>query len=761
VNAPPSTAARSALREQLTDRFGFDAPDNRLRPPPARPGLLRRAELTSRLTATEGVVVVTAPAGYGKTSLLSDWVRTDPRPTVWMSLDAADNDPVVQLTGLALALDAVEPIDPAVLWPLLTAAPSVPTVALPRFGRMLASRRTPIVLVLDDIHELVSREALDALGVVITELPPGSTVALSGRAMPALPLGRLRVKRGLLEVAMNDLALDVDDAVRLYRSLEMDLPLDDVRLLVERTEGWPTGLYLAALSLRNQADPHRAVVEFRGDHRLVVDYLMDELMAGLDPDVASFLLDGSCLQRLSGPLCDAVLDRSGSAVLLEDLARQNLLVLPLDQRGHWYRFHRLLHDMLEAELVRRDARRAVRLHRLASEWFEANADADLAIHHATRAGDTARAEGLVVGSYSSYAASGRHATIERWLGLFTEEQLSTTPFLVALATYSRIPAADGPGALHWLARAELTIGDADPDEPGMTPAALVAMLRSLIRPQPAQDMLDDALHGYRRFPPGDWHANACMLVGAAEMMLGDDERALAVLQEAAAEATASSTHAILVMSLALMAMLEVERGRWDEATMLGRRARQVLREHDLDVVPSLFLVTAVSSLVEARAGRTKEAEADHVISCRHLTGYLQIAPWANLEARVALARADLLLGDRVGARTLLDEADRFLFQVPDAAYAKEQLAAVRRMLDERPEGDGWGPSSLTTAELRVLRYLTTHLTMAEIAERLYVSRNTVKTQAIAIYRKLGTASRSGAVEVAREAGLLDDVFQGA
>ena len=756
----PPVPPRSALREQLAGRPGFDAPEGRLGPPRPRAGFLPRLELTSRLTAAEGLVVVTAPAGYGKTALLAEWVRVDPRPAVWMSLGAEDNDPVVHLTALALALDEIEPIDPSVLSPLWSSAGSVPTVTLPRFGQMLAARRVPVVVVLDDVHELVTRDALDALAVVITHLPRGSTLALSGRTMPSLPFGRLRVKRGLVEVAMSDLALGVAEAASLCRSLEVELPSEDVGRLVERTEGWPAGLYLAALSLRNQPDRHRAVLEFGGDHRLVVDYLMDELMGDIDPDVSSFLLGASCFERLSGPLCDDVLARTGSALLLEELARQNLLVIPLDPRGQWYRFHNLLRDMLQAELTRREADRPAVLHRKASEWFEANGDPDAAIHHAVRAGDVARAEGLVVRSYGSYAANGRHATIQRWLGLFTEDQLSTTPFLVALATYSRIPAGDGAGATHWLARAERAVGAADPDQTGLTAAAMVAMLRALIRPQPARDMAEDALHGYRHFPPGDWHANCCLLLGAAELLLGDEERARTILDEGAAEATASSAHAVLAVCLALRAILEVEHGRWGEATALGRRGRAVLSEHGLDVVPSLFLVTAVSTLIEARAGRFAEAEADRLICCRHLTGYLHIAPWANLEARIVLARADVLLGDRVGARTLLDEGERFLLDVPDAAHAKEQLAAVRRLLDERPEGDRWGPSSLTTAELRVLRYLPTHLTMAEIAERLYVSRNTVKTQAIAIYRKLGTASRSGAVEIARDAGLFDDVFAG-
>jgi LuxR family maltose regulon positive regulatory protein len=730
-----------------------------MHPPPPRPGLLSRARLIARLAAADGLVVVTAPAGYGKTAVLNEWTRIDSRATVWVSLNREDNDPVVLLTALAAALDAVEPVEPGLLVPFRSSAPAVPTVLLPRLGRVLASRRVPILLVLDDVHELVAQDAIDALAVIIAQLPHGSTLALSGRTMPALPIGRLRVKRGVVEVGMHDLALGRDEAQRLFRSLGLDLATEEVEVLVERTEGWPAGLYLAALALGSQRDQHGAVQEFGGAHRLVVDYLMDELLAGVDPDVCTFLAGASCFDRLSGPLCDAGLERDGSARLLEELARQNLLVIPLDEHGGWYRLHHLLHDMLQADLVRRGTDRAA-IHLRASEWLEQNGDADAAIHHAMRAGAVERAEDLVVRSYAPYAASGRHATIQRWLDLFSEEQLSTTPFLVALATYSRLPAGDGAGAAHWLDRAERVIGDADPDQPGLTPAAIVAMLRGMIRPQPAQDMVEDGLHGYHNFPLGPWHANTCMVVGAGELLLGDLERARAHLAEGVAEATASSTYAVLAMCCALKAIVEIDCGRWTEATALARRGRATLAEQRLEAVPSLFLVTAVSALVEARAGRLAEAEADRLTSCRLLTGYLQVAPWANLEARLALARADVLLGDRIGARTLLDEAERFLVEVPDAAHAKEQLTSVRRLLEERAEAEAWGPSSLTTAELRVLRYLPTHLTMAEIAERLYVSRNTVKTQAIAVYRKLGTASRSGAVEIAREAGLFDDVFLG-
>ena len=754
-----SPEAETALQRKIASLGSLLAPLRKLRPPVRAAGLVSREPLIARQSrSTPTVAVIAAPGGYGKTTLAAEWAATDERPVAWLTVDATDNDPAALLTLLALAMDAVEPVDPEVVSGLWGQRPPMATSVLPRFGRMLAARQVPFVLVVDDLHLLIEVEAIDAIAVIVAEMPPGSLVILAGRSRPALRLARLRASGELVEVGMRELALTVPEAAEFMASTGLEVDTERVQELVERTEGWPAGLYLAAVSLRDHGDVEAAIASIAGDDRHVADYLRDEWIDGLDPAVATFVLGASCLDQLSAPLCDAVLRRKGSGELLESLERQNLLVIPLDRTGDWFRFHHLLAELLQDELLRREPREAVRIHAGASAWYEASGDTNRAVHHAFRAGDVARVEALIHANFGAYAAHGRHDTIGQWLALFTSEQLATKPMLTIIAAYSRLAVGDGPGASHWLSRAEQSVTDRySADARGWTPPVALAILRATVAPLTAQEMADEARFAHDHMPLGDWHSMCCLLRGAAEFMLDNDVLADELLEEGAAAAAVDAPN-VEALCLAHLAVLRLEQGSWDQAIALGRRSRTVVAEHGLEHVPNLFLAYAVSALVEAQAGRVPEAHADRHVARHQLTGYLHQIGWGNLQARIALARADLLLGDRIAARTRLAEAEWFLDRAPDAVRVKEQVADVQLSLSRTVQGESGGPSSLTTAETRVLEFLPTHLTLAEIADRLFVSRNTVKTQAIAVYRKLGTSSRGGAVKVARESGLLDDSF---
>ncbi len=746
---------QTPLRKEVATRLPFAPHEARLRPS-AHAGLVSRAGLTARLMGAVGdVVAVVAPAGYGKTTLLSSWIQADPRPGVWMSLDTAHNDPVVLLTGLALALDAVEPIDPTVLAPLWDREVGGATASLARFGRMLSSRRTAVVLVLDNVHELVAPEALDAVALVVADLPDCSTLALAGRTMPAIDVGRLRGGQ-VVRVDTNDLAFGVSETTTMYRALGLELTPADVGSLVARTEGWPSALYLAALSISRPPDKRRAVAEFGGDDWLIVDYLRDELLDDLDPDTHSFLLGASCLEELSGPLCDAVLARTGSARLLEELERRHLLVMAADDEGQSFRLHLLLRDMLRSELARHHPGHRSDLHRRASTWFEEKGDPDSAIEHAAAAGDLARAEALVCAHFVAGAGRGAHAMIGRWLTLFPAEHLAARPVLVVIAAHCRYAAGDGAGSALWLARAERLVDLDDPfdDGRGWTPHIAAAILRATIGRTTAQEMAENAAYACRHLPHGAWHSMCRLLVGAGAFMVADEDLAWEALAEGAAEA-AGRAPGIEALCLAHLAVLHAEQDEWDEATVLACRARELLSTHGLEEAPSLFLVTALSCVVEARLGHVAEAEADRRLTQRHLAGYASVSPWATVQAWIALIRSRLILGDRNTARAWLDEVERLSDQLPDAARVRQQLVELRRSVSQPTEVAGVGPAALTAAEIRVLHYLQTHLTLAEIADRLYVSRNTVKSQAIAVYRKLGAASRRVAVDAARQAGLFE------
>ena len=311
----------------------FPLLESKLAPALGRPGIVSRANLLDWLeaSAATAVVAISAPAGYGKTVLAAEWAQRDRRPFVWLSIDRHDNDPAVLLTYLAVGLDRVEPIDPGVLRALTSRGASITHTVLPPLATALSSKALPVVVVLDDVQLLHDQEGLDALAVLVDHLPQGSQLVVISRAAPLLPMARWRAEGRLAELGPGELAMDPLEAGRLLAAARVELPDGEVAELTRRTEGWPVALYLAALSIKAQ---HRtgAGVEFQGRERFLVDYLQSALLAGLSPTEVRFLTRTAVLDRLSGPLCDAVLGTTGSAEMLESLERSNLLVVPLDRQ---------------------------------------------------------------------------------------------------------------------------------------------------------------------------------------------------------------------------------------------------------------------------------------------------------------------------------------------------------------------------------------------------------------------------------------------
>ena len=339
-----------------------------------RPGTVRRSSLIQRLARGDPrpIVSVVAPAGYGKTTLLSQWAERNGQSFAWVSVDEADNDPKVLLTYVAEALDAVEPIGERVFDALASPASSVPGSVVPRLASAFSSMTSPVVLVLDDVHVLHNSECRAALSVLADHVPAGSRLALAGRAEPPLRIARLRAEGKIMEIGPGDLSLTREEASSLLRDAGLALAEDDVAELHQRTEGWPAGLYLAALYLREGGPLAGAVVSFGGDDRLVSDYMESEFLSRISRRQRVFLTRTAVLERMCGPLCDAVLELRGSAAILADLAGSNLLLVPLDRRGQWYRYHHLFRDMLLAELERLEPGLIPVLRRRAAGWYLGN-----------------------------------------------------------------------------------------------------------------------------------------------------------------------------------------------------------------------------------------------------------------------------------------------------------------------------------------------------------------------------------------------------
>ena len=390
---------------------------SKLRRPVMRPGSVRRLALLDRLRKSGSfpVISVVAPAGYGKTTLLSQWAESNGHAFTWVSLDERDNDPKVLLTYIAEALDAVEPIGERVFDALASPGSSVPGSVVPRLGSALASMTLPVALVLDDVHVLHNPECRAAMPVLAGHVPDGSQLVLAGRDAPPLPIARLRAEGRVMEIGPGDLALTLVEASSLLREAGITLGQDDMAELHRRTEGWPAGLYLAALSLREGGSVRNSVASFTGDHQLVSRYMQSEFLARLSSRQRVFLTRTAVLERMCGPLCDAVLDQPGAAATLADLARSNLLLVPLDRQGGWYRDHQLFRDMLLAELRRQEPELIPVLRRRAAGWCLRNDLPEEAMEYSIAADDVDAVAGLAARLMVRTRRQGRVATVQRWL----------------------------------------------------------------------------------------------------------------------------------------------------------------------------------------------------------------------------------------------------------------------------------------------------------------------------------------------------------
>jgi LuxR family maltose regulon positive regulatory protein len=742
--------------EDAAALVGLDAAvlDAKLRPPVRRRGLVPRRRLVARLTGARDVplALLAAPAGYGKTTLLSQWADRDGRPFAWVTLDEGDNDPARLLGAIVHALDARDPLGPEVLRGLTAPAAMAADIVVARLGRSLARSRRPCVLAVDDVHVLHDPAALDALIAVADHLPPDFQLALASRADPGAPIGRLRAYRGLVELRTAAFAMTPSEAAAMLGEAGVHLDGDDVARLVARTEGWPAGLYLAALSLRDRRADGAAVDSFDGDDRLVADYLRQEMLSALSGEALDFLVRTSVLDRLCGPLCDAVLERSGSAEILRALSRANLLLVALDSTDDWYRCHGLLAGMLRAELRRRDPGLEPALHRRAGAWYLDHDDADRAIEHAVAGHDARRAGELMLVNVPRLVP--RPPDAGHGLGDFTDREVADEPALALVAAAAQLTTGDGTTLARWTAAAARRLDGAAPEERSAELEGGVATLRSGTGADGLTAMRDAAARAHpAQRDDGPWPAICRLFEGIARQLTGDRGGARIALEDGvrAGIVTAPTIETLCLAQLALLALDEED---WDGAESLAERATAQAERCGIAEYPTEALVFALSALVRARHGRIEEATRSLRRARRLAALLVDFIPWYEAEVRLALARAALALGDVAGARALVDEAARFVGHVPEGVVLEAWLDDARARVDGAAGALGarW---SLTTAELRVLRLLPSHLSFPEIAARLYVSANTVKTHARAIYRKLRASSRAEAVAVARDAGLIE------
>ena len=723
--------------------------------PGAGAGLVERPRLISKLErAGTPVILLNAPSGYGKSVLVRQWSEIDPRPFMPVLLGAYFNDPALLLASIVEALNRIEPVEDDVLGALSSPVPGIEKIVLPRLRESLASRKKPFVLFLDEMEHIDSPDSLAVISAVGTHMPRASQLVLASRREPGLPVGSLRAHRQLTEFGVTDLTLSKAEGEVLLAGLGLSPSPKQLDVLMQRTEGWPAALYLAGMALAESPDFGSAVRRFAGDDRIVVDYIREEFLLSVSQSRLEFLRRASVMDRLSGDLCDFVLQTTGSAALLQDLSRANMLLIPLDRRDEWFRFHPLFRDMLESELRKQEPAIERELNRRASDWWAGRGDWDRAINHAITCGAVGRAGELLWLGIPEYVTRGRNQTVISWLDMLGQEAVSSDAALSLTAAATNVTRGDGVMAEHWVAVARRLLEEqgAGSGELGVFLKAGQSIIEAALARNGIQDMNERVSEAAAVLPDDNpWMSLCRLLQGVSLHLTGRRDEAREMLTDGSRRGAVSAPN-VQGLCLAQLALMSIEDDDWHRADQLISQARKQINQSGLIDYPMMALAMAISAGVRARAGLPEKAAEDLAIA-RDLLGQLNdFAAWYELETRLGIARAAARLGDHELASEMFAEARRTAALIPDATVIDDWLTDTAGIVETASASTS---GTLTPAELRILQFLPTHLSFPQIAERSFVSTNTVKTHARNVYRKPDAASRQEAVEKARKAGMLD------
>ena len=725
--------------------------------PSRRPGAVPRQRLAERLEAAprSALTVLSAPAGFGKTTLLAEWLAAgcaDEAAVAWLSLDGRDNEPALFWTYVVTAMQtAVEGIGSGALQVLASASPPI-DAALAALLNDLDGLSADLVLVLDDYHLVETPEVHDGMTFLLGHQPPRLHVVLSTRVDPPLPMARMRARGRLVEVRAADLRFTSEEAAA-YLNGPMDLGLsdDDVAALEGRTEGWIAALQMAALSLQGREDASAFIAGFAGDDRYVVDYLAEEVLARQPAEVRQFLLETSVLERLTGPLCDAVTGRHGGKATLVALERANLFLVPLDDRRQWYRYHHLFADVLRAHLLDERPAQVAELHRRASAWFEAQDDTSQAISHALACGDAGRAADLMELAMPVMRRERREAELARWVRALPDDVLRTRPVLGVAFVGALAQALDFDTVSERLDRIEASLRSADGTWPEQPPPGLIvvdqANFRSLrahiemyraalaLASADLDGTITHAREALSLAPHDDALARAAAgaLAGLASWSTSDLPGAHAAYTESVAGLTSVGFLADVLGCTITLGDIRRTQGQLTAALRTYQRALELTAP-----APGTEPLRGTADMHVGMAGVLLErndltAAREHLATSQRLGEYNGL-PQNPYRWRVVMARLREAEGHLDDALALLDEAERVY--VGDYAPNVQPVPAVRARLRlrrgelayaqewarERQLSSDDGPSYLREYE---------HLTLA----RLLIARHRVDPDA----RKLGNA----------------------
>ena len=638
---------------------------------------MARPRLSERLSrgAESALTLVSAPAGFGKSTLLAEWsaaARADARAAAWLSLDRRDNDPTVFWAYVVAALGTAVPgVGMTTLALLSSPGPPIEAVLATLLNELRAVEGE-VVLVLDDYHVIDAREVHDGVAFLLEHLPPQVHLVIAGRADPPLPLARLRARGELVEIRAADLRFTPDEAAAYLNGvMGLALAAPDVEALEGRTEGWIAALQLAALSMRGRDDVVAFIAGFAGDDRYIVDYLAEEVLHRQPEEVHRFLLQTSIVDRLSGPLCDAVTGQGGGKATLAALERDNLFLVPLDDRRRWYRYHQLFADVLQARLRDERPDEVPDLHRRASAWYARHDRPADAIRHALAAGDFPRAADLVEAAIPAMRMTRQEAAVHGWLRALPDEVVRVRPVLSTAFAWVLLSGGELEGVEARLRDAERWL---DPPEPGTSSTAMVVVDRDEFRRLPASiegyraahaqargDLAGTVRHARRALdlsPEEDhlWRAAPAGLLGLASWASGDLEAAHRAWADCMAGLRRAGHVADALGCAIARADIATAQGRLGEAMRTYEQALRLVSEQD-GAAPrgTADMYAGLSELYRERG--------DLPAATRHLQRSQEFGEYAGLpqhryRRRVALARIRAAEGDPGGALALLDEAER-------------------------------------------------------------------------------------------------------
>jgi LuxR family maltose regulon positive regulatory protein len=701
------------------------------------------------------VVLVIAAPGFGKTTLLAQWEELDSRPFAWVSLDRRDNDPLVFWNYLVAAIRSIEPgFGGAVEAALGSAGGMVLDAIVPQILNELESTDHEIVLVLDDYHRVTSPACHESIALLIERGPANAQLVISSRSDPPLPLGRARASGGLFELRAAELSFTEAETEELFRgSFGLDLAPHSIATLRRRTEGWPAGLYLALLSLRDVSDPTTALAEFGGSSRHVAEYLTEVVLAAQTNEHRSFLLETSILDRMCAPVCNYVTGREDSQSVLAEIEHANLFVIPLDEHREWFRYHHLFGELLCDELRRRDPDMESELHGRACDWFASAGYVDEAIQHAVAGGDLDTAAALIATQWLSYFMAGRLATLTRWLEAFPPDVLRADARLCAIEAWTLATVGNDEEAQQAMAAAQLAGYEGELPDGSGTVEECVTLIRATFPWGDVGAMLAAAraackTESRRR---SAWQALAKLNLGWALVLTGETDEAVPALEQAAVLAPRHKQWIVAGDASGLLAKIALAAGDLALAESRIGEALELARTHGFVDLPHIGGYHVILGVLHARRGELELADHTLALGLEQMRGH-----WDSLQIAEALLERALVrraVGARTEARAMLAEARAAIESSPDPGMLSQRVEEVARKLTParlRADPD----SVLTERELEVLRLLAEGLTKREVAATLFLSFSTVHSHTKSIYRKLGCSSRDEVLERARGLGLI-------